>query len=45
MVYGKINSSMVGVGEGVNVSVGIGEEVIDSIIDCGAGKVGCKEEG
>jgi hypothetical protein len=39
-VYGKINSAMVGVGDGVNVIVGTGEGVIVSMTICGGGRVG-----
>jgi len=39
MVNGKINPSIVGVGEGVSVSVGIGEGVTVSITRLGGGNV------
>ncbi len=39
MVYGKINSAMVGVAEGVNVTVGMGEGVAVSMTVGDAGIV------
>jgi hypothetical protein len=44
-VYGKINSSTVGVGDGVNVRVGTGEAVIVSMTICGGGRVEGKASG
>jgi len=38
-VYGKINSSIVGVGEGVKVSVGMGDGVIVSMTPGTTGNV------